>query len=117
MAASFKFKTATEYANEIILHRSEPGFLADLQVEMSSYYSYLNDKKAGLKMKRAQFWVDWKEKGEKTKSDEYLKQLWYLTPEGSDEIRITTALDSTEKMLSAIKSSIVTASIEAKSIV
>lgn len=109
---AFKFKKVTNYSNDILLHRGEPGYLADLQIEMASYYSYLNDMKAELKVKRAQFWVDWKEKGEKSKSDEMLKQLWLLTPDGDKENRLNSSLDSLEKLLAAIKSSIVTASVE-----
>lgn len=102
------------YAKEIEEHRGEPGYLADLQVEMSSYYSLLNDKKATMRLARAQFWVDNKEAGEKSKSDAMLENLWLLTENGQAELKIRTGLDSLEKMLSAIKSSVVTASIEAK---
>lgn len=111
------YKTATQYAKEIIEHRGEPGYLADLQVEMASYYSMLNDKKATIKMARAQFWVDNKKVEEKSKSDVMLENLWLLTEQGQAELKIRTGLDSLEKMLSAIKSSVVTASIEAKNMV
>lgn len=109
-----EFKKPTQYASLILEHRGEPGYLADLQIEMASYYSYLNDMCALLKIERAKFWQEWKEKGEKAKSDEMLKMLWILTPDGQKELKLKTALVSLEKMLAAVKSSIVTASIELK---
>ena len=106
-------KTLTEFANEIMANRSNPRGLADLHIEMASKYATLADMFKDVQIEKAQFWQQ-KFVGEKPMSDTALEHKWIGTEGGTKELRMKLELKSLEKLMSAIKTSSVVNSVEAK---
>lgn len=128
-------KTLSELAKEVYNARSLPGVLADLHIELASIYSNMNDGMMETQLKKADFWqvkdydIDfsdayaWKEvllnatgKREKPLSDKQVEMMWLQTEDGRKEIKYKYALRSLEKLMSAVKSSLVNAAIEARNL-
>lgn len=125
-------KTLKELATEVYNARSLPGVLADLHIELASMYSNLNDEWVEIQLKKADFWqvkdaieeedtmgvpgkTNWKPR-EKQLSDKAVEMLWIKEGGGRRELRVKYALKSLEKLMSAVKSSLVNATIEARNI-
>lgn len=123
-------KTLSELAKEVYNARSLPGVLADLHIELAAMYSNMNDGMMKVQLEKADFWqikdfepertdtfpiVKLTER-EKPISDKQVEMLWIQTPGGKKEIKLKYALRSLEKLMSAVKSSLVNATIEARNI-
>jgi len=90
-----------------------PNALAKLDQEIAEKSAYLNEKMKSVKLERAVFW-NMKFAGEKTLSDTYIETKWQQTETGKEEIKLKYELDGLKGLTSAIKNSIVVASLEAK---
>ena len=131
--------TLTELAQKVYNARSLPGELAELHITLASMYSTESEKMMEVQLKKADFWKvkDFEEeetllkentpqgticKGyehlrrEKPLSDTAVEMLWLQTEEGKKEIKLKYTLRSLEKLMSAVKSSMVNSAIEAKNI-
>lgn len=127
-------KTISELAKEVYNARSLPGVLADLHIELASIYSNMNDGMTEVQLKKADFWQIKNElvevsdmlRGEKINTQKILREkplsdtavemMWLQTDDGKKETKLKYALRSLEKLMSAIKSSLVNATIEARNI-
>lgn len=127
-------KTISELAKEVYNARSLPGVLADLHIELASIYSNMNDGMMEVQLKKADFWQIKNERvevsdmlrgekintqkilREKPLSDTAVEMMWLQTDDGKKETKLKYALRSLEKLMSAIKSSLVNATIEARNI-
>ena len=131
--------TLTELAQKVYNARSLPGELAELHITLASMYSTESEKMMEVQLKKADFWqvkdIEGYEpyekanpshlenpKGirpvmrEKPLSDTAVEMLWLQTEEGKKEIKLKYTLRSIEKLMSAVKSSMVNSAIEAKNI-
>lgn len=131
-------KTLAELAKSIYNARNLPHVLAELHITAATMYSEMNDQWVEIQLKKADFWQvkDYREEAipttqarsvedlektvkyqrEKPLSDKAVEMMWLQTPEGKKEMRIKYCLKSLEKLMSAVKSSLVNASIEARNI-
>lgn len=131
--------TLTELAQKVYNARSLPGELAELHITLASMYSTESEKMMEVQLKKADFWqvkdIEGYEpyekanpsplenpKGirpvmrEKPLSDTAVEMLWLQKEEGKKEIKLKYTLRSLEKLMSAVKSSMVNSAIEAKNI-
>lgn len=131
--------TLTELAQKVYNARSLPGELAELHITLASMYSTESEKMMEVQLKKADFWqvkdIEGYEpyekanpsplenpKGirpvmrEKPLSDKQVEMMWLQTEEGKKEIKLKYTLRSIEKLMSAVKSSMVNSAIEAKNI-
>lgn len=122
-------KTLSELAKEVYNARSLPGVLADLHIELASIYSNMNDGMMEIQLEKADFWQvkdyeittsasdkEYPLKREKPLSDKQVEMMWLQTEGGRKEIKLKYALRSLEKLMSAVKSSLVNATIEARNL-
>jgi len=107
------FKTITEYAKEIMENKNVPTKLADIHLEIAAKYAFLSDIYKDVQIEKAQFWVI-KEAGDKPLSDTAVEAKWRQTEGGLKELRLKYEMRGLEKLMSAIKSSIVVSSFETK---
>ena len=110
-----KIKTLQEFANEVLANKNNPRILADLGVELAGKYAFLSDIFKDLQLEKAVYWGI-KFQGDKPLSDIYIKTKWRLTEGGGKEIKLKYEIKAIEKLLSAIKSSIVVASNESRNL-
>lgn len=131
--------TLTELAQKVYNARSLPGELAELHITLASMYSTESEKMMEVQLKKADFWqvkdIEGYEpyekanpsplenpKGirpvmrEKPLSDTAVEMLWLQTEEGKKEIKLKYTLRSLEKLMSAVKSSLVNATIESRNL-
>lgn len=109
-----EIKTLTEYANDILLHKNDPHLLADIHLELAAKYAMISDIVKDLDIEKAVFEDKTKYSGDKPLSDKAVNSKWKITEGGIKEIRLDRELEALEKLMSAIKSSIVVSSVEAK---
>lgn len=115
-------KTISELAKEVYNARSLPGVLADLHIELASIYANMSEEWVEIQVSKAFFWVEkdydmeTNTKREKPLSDKQVEMMWLKKNEGIKEIKLKYALRSLEKLMSAVKSSLVNATIEARNI-
>jgi hypothetical protein len=115
-------KKLSELAKEVYNARSLPGVLADLHIEIASIYANMSEEWVEIQISKALFWAtkdyDMKEckPREKPLSDKQVEMMWLQKDEGIKEIRLKYALRSLEKLMSAVKSSLVNATIEARNL-
>lgn len=115
-------KTLKELAKEVYNARSLPGVLADLHIELAAQYSNMSEEWVEIQISKALFWAnkdyDMKEckPREKPLSDRQVEMMWLQKDEGIREIRLKYGLRSLEKLMSAVKSSLVNAVMEAKNL-
>lgn len=122
-------KTLKELAKEVYNARNLPHVLADLHIELAAQYSQMNDEWVEIQLKKADFWqvkenVDVpKADGSgvtmprpKPLSDKAVEMMWIQTEEGKSELKVKYGLKSLERLMSAVKSSLVNATIEARNI-
>lgn len=131
--------TLTELAQKVYNARSLPGELAELHITLASMYSTESEKMMEVQLKKADYWQikDFEEaetlvkentpqgtickgyehlKREKPLSDKQVEMMWLQTEEGKKEIKLKYTLRSLEKLMSAVKSSLVNVTIEARNI-
>lgn len=118
--------TLSELAQKVYNARSLPGELAELHITLASMYSTESEKMMEIQLKKADYWqrkeyviVDTTVpnlKREKPLSDTALEMMWLQTDEGKKEIKLKYALRSLEKLMSAVKSSLVNATIESRNL-
>ena len=131
--------TLTELAQKVYNARSLPGELAELHITLASMYSTESEKMMEVQLKKADFWqvkdIEGYEPYEKANpsplenpkgirpvmrkkplSDTAVEMLWLQKEEGKKEIKLKYTLRSLEKLMSAVKSSMVNSAIEAKNI-
>lgn len=128
-------KTLQELAKEVYNARNLPHVLADLHIELATIYSQMNDEWVEIQLKKADFWitkdyegdgskkydvdgklVDNLHKREKPLSDKAVEMLWIQEEDGKRELKVKYGLKSLERLMSAVKSSLVNATIEARNI-
>lgn len=115
-------KTLSELAKEVYNARSLPGVLADLHIELASIYANLSEEWVEIQVSKAFFWankdydMENNTKREKPLSDKQVEMMWTQKKEGLKEIKLKYTLRSLEKLMSAVKSSLVNATIEARNI-
>lgn len=136
--------TLTELAQKVYNARSLPGELAELHIELAAMYSNMSDDMMEIQLKKADYWllkdmqattpggarinfVNYQElkeameesylvDREKPLSDTAVEMMWLQTEEGKKEIKLKYTIRSLEKLMSAVKSSMVNSAIEAKNI-
>lgn len=136
--------TLTELAQKVYNARSLPGELADLHITLASMYSTESEKMMELQLNKADYWllkelqvttpggarinfVNYQElkeameesylvDREKPLSDKQVEMMWLQTEEGKKEIKLKYTLRSLEKLMSAVKSSLVNATIESRNL-
>ena len=108
--------TLTEYASKVLAHKNDPHTLADLQIELAVKYAFISEIFKDLQLEKAMFETNVKFAGEKPLSDTAVESKWKITEGGSKEIKAKYELRAIEKLLSAIKSSIVVSSNEARNL-
>ena len=107
-------KTIKEYADLIMEYKTSPPHLADIMLEMSAKYGMMSEIAKDLQLEKAEFETNIKFKGDKPLSDRAVESQWLMTEGGKKEIRLKYELRALEKMMSAIKSSSVISSQEAR---
>lgn len=111
-------KTLTEYANDVMKNKNNPSMLSELGVELAGKYAYMSEFHKNLQLEKAVFWnkkfYDGEKEREKPLSDTHLGAMWLQEEGGKKEIRLKAEMKALEKLLSAIKSSIVVSSNEAR---
>lgn len=110
-------KTLEQLANEIQEAQTAnvPHTLADLHIECAVKYARLTELYKPIAQEKAQFWAVYKfPPDEKPKSDTYVDIQWNAYPAGQKETRLKLELKALEKLMSAIKSALVNATVEAK---
>lgn len=120
--------TLAQLAQKIYNSRNLPHVLAELHITAATMYSEMNDQWVEIQLKKADFWhikdhetlttedlstITGKTR-EKPLSDKAVEMLWLQTPEGKKEMRIKYCLKSLERLMSAIKSSLINANNEAR---
>jgi hypothetical protein len=108
-------KTLTQFAEEIYKHKNNPSVLAELHIELATKFAYLSEIMKDLQIKKAMFWQI-KFEPEKPLSDTYIEAKWRVEEEGQKELKLKYEMKALEKLMSAIKSSIVVNSLEAKNL-
>jgi len=106
-------KSLTEYATLVQENKNNPSFLSDLHLELAAKYAFLSETAKDIVVEKAEFW-NMKFAGEKPLSDTHIETKWNQTETGKKELRLKYELKALEKLMSAIKSSIVVSSVEAK---
>lgn len=107
-------KTIKEFAEAIQENKNLPTKLDDLNLEMAAKYGMMSEIAKELQLEKAEFTTNLKFSQEKPLSDSFVNQKWLTTEGGKKEIRLKYEMRALEKMMSAIKSSIVVASYEAR---
>lgn len=107
-------KTIKEFAEAIQENKNLPTKLNDLNLEMAAKYGMMSEIAKELQLEKAEFTTNLKFSQEKPLSDSFVNQKWLTTEGGKKEIRLKYEMRALEKMMSAIKSSIVVASYEAR---
>lgn len=106
-----EIRTLTEYANEILANKSNPGMLAELYIELATKYAFISEIAKDLQIEKAIFWNDIGKL-----SDAKIENKWRVTEGGNKEIKLKYELRALEKLMAAIKSSIVVNSLEARNL-
>lgn len=122
-------KTIKELAQEVYNARGTPHILAELHITLATMYASMNEDWVEIQLNKADFWQEkdysiedgsdgnkYQVKREKPLSDKQVEMMWMQTPEGKEEIRKKYGLRSLEKLMAAVKSSLVNATIEARNI-
>jgi hypothetical protein len=120
-------KTLAELAKSIYNSRNLPHVLAEHHITCATMYSQISDEWVEIQLKKADFWqakdfedraypvqegtriiqANEKIRREKPLSDKAVEMMWLNTKEGEKELRVKFVLKSLEKMMAAIKSSLV----------
>lgn len=129
-------ETLSELAKKVYNARGNPGMLAELHITLATQYATMSEDIMETQLKKADFWQikDYedeivgkesdggiyieKEKvmREKPLSDKQVEMMWLKTDDGRMEIKLKYVLRSLEKLMAAIKSSLVNATMEARNI-
>lgn len=97
-------KSLSYYSKKIQEYKELPHYLSELQLEMSTDYGMVTQKKIESEIKKAQFWMEHKDIGsEKPVSDKMLEAM-YLLVDGGESNRIKLYLKALEKLISCIRS-------------
>jgi hypothetical protein len=94
-------------------HKNNPAMLAELHIELAGKYAFIADMMKDVKISRAVFWGI-KFEGDKPLSDTYIEAKWLMEEEGHKELKLKYEMLGLEKLMSAIKSSVVVNSLEAR---
>jgi len=105
--------TLSQFADKILACKNQPHELADLAIDISAKYGKLSEKMKDIQMEKAVFW-NCKFAGDKPLSDTHIEAKWMQEESGKSELRIKYELKALEKLLGAIKNSIIVNSVEAK---
>lgn len=108
-------ETLSELAKKVYNARGNPGMLAELHITLATQYATMSENMMETQLKKADFWQI-KDSGEKPLSDKQVEMKWLQTDDGRMEIKLKYVLRSLEKLMSAVKSSLVNATIEARNI-
>lgn len=111
-------KSLTQFAQEVSDNKNNPGVLADLHVDIAVKYAFLSDVAKDIQLEKATFWnikfFDGDDERVKPLSDTFIEAKWRQTEGGKKELKMKYELRALERLMAAIKSSIVISSIEAK---
>lgn len=101
----------------VYANASNPGVLAELNVKVAGYYAFLTGEYIKAKFAYAKFYDAHKidDTGKKM-SDKCIEMLWLLEDEGQNWYTLKKQILAFEKMMSAIKTTIITANNEMKNI-
>ena len=109
-----QIKTLTEYANDIMVNRNNPHLLSEMHLEIAVKYAFMSEIFKELILEKAIFESNVKYEKEKPLSDKAVESKWLQEEGGKKEIRLRYEMKALEKLMGAIKSSIVVSSNEAK---
>jgi len=85
--------------HEVVVGQS-PGRLAEINTELSAWYSKFADELENILVFKADKWMELREK---TNSDKSTDRTWDSLEEGKKEIRLRSQLKYIEKVVSSIK--------------
>lgn len=103
-----KLKKLSDYHQEIMncVKAQDMDGLSELNVIACAEYSWYAQQMIEIKLQKARVWDQIKygvPDGEKKRSDVEVKQLWRQMEAGANEVRISYAMRSLEKIQSAIR--------------
>lgn len=106
-------QTLKEYAEQILANKNNPQMLAELHIELAGKYAFIAEIMKDIQIEKAVFWGI-KFEGDKPLSDAYIEAKWLQEEGGQKELKLKYEMKGLEKLMSAIKSSIVVNSLESK---
>jgi hypothetical protein len=110
-----KLKTLTEYATKIQQCCAAPDVLAEILIEMTAHYAYLNEQHIIYKLEKAcshdKIKFHYTLEGElvereKPLSDTATEQKWRMTETGKKEYRMKREINAMEKMMKNLNTSL-----------
>ena len=96
-----------QIGRDIITYKDLPERLDAMNLTLAGCYGFYSSQMIPLEIAEAVFWENHKDiHAEKPKSDTYVRALWKMTVDGHKMIEFERVLKTIEKLMSAIRTSL-----------